>query len=156
MRTNRLYGVLDRRLAEHVHLAGEAYSIADMATYPWVVPWKRQQQNLDEFPHLRRWFDAIRNRPATISAYERGEPYASRATVTEVGQETALRANRHRAPVDLTHFFGCHESNCHFAFEPASAVLLCRRGSWPVAYPKYGLPGGRSAPPGTPSGCLCG
>ena len=85
--TNRLYGVLDRRLAEHVHLAGEAYSIADMATYPWVVPWKRQQQNLDEFPHLRRWFDAIRNRPATISAYERGEPYASRATVTEEGKK---------------------------------------------------------------------
>jgi GST-like protein len=48
--TNRLYGVLDRRLAVQEYLAGETYSIADMATYPWVVPWKRQQQELDEFP----------------------------------------------------------------------------------------------------------
>ncbi len=85
--TNRLYGVLDRRLAGHEYLAGDAYSIADMATYPWVVPWKRQQQSLDEFPHLLRWFDAIRNRPATISAYARGEPFASRPTVTEEGKK---------------------------------------------------------------------
>ena len=69
--TNRLYGVLDRRLAVQEYLAGETYSIADMATYPWVVPWKRQQQELDGFPSLRRWFDAIRNRPATIRAYAR-------------------------------------------------------------------------------------
>ncbi|SSW67492.1 glutathione binding-like protein [Achromobacter agilis] len=85
--TNRLYGVLDRRLATHEYLAGEAYSIADMATYPWVVPWKRQQQELDDFPHLRRWFDAIRNRPATIGAYARGEPFASRPAVTEEGKK---------------------------------------------------------------------
>lgn len=85
--TNRLYGVLDRRLATHEYLAGESYSIADMATYPWVVPWKRQQQELDDFPHLRRWFNAIRNRPATISAYARGEPFASRPAVTEEGKK---------------------------------------------------------------------
>ena len=47
--TNRLYGVKDRRLAGRPLLAGDEYSIADMATYPWVVPWKRQQQNLDDF-----------------------------------------------------------------------------------------------------------
>ncbi len=69
------------------YLAGETYSIADMATYPWVVPWKRQQQELDEFPSLRRWFDAIRNRPATIRAYARGEPFASRPAVTEEGKK---------------------------------------------------------------------
>lgn len=85
--TNRLYGVLDRRLAAQEYLSGEAYSIADMATYPWVVPWKRQQQELDEFPNLRRWFDAIRNRPATIRAYARGEPFASRPAVTEEGKK---------------------------------------------------------------------
>src|ERR1700683_1805185 len=44
--TNRLYGVLDRRLADHEFLAGESYTIADMACYPWIVPWTRQQQNL--------------------------------------------------------------------------------------------------------------
>lgn len=84
--TNRLYGVLDRRLAVQEYLAGDAYSIADMATYPWVVPWKRQQQKLDDFPSLRRWFDAVRDRPATIRAYARGAPFASRPAVTEDGK----------------------------------------------------------------------
>jgi GST-like protein len=85
--TNRLYGVLDRRLAGNAFLAGEGYSIADMASYPWVVPWKRQRQALDDFPHLRRWFDAIRARPATQRAYARGEPYMSRPAVTEEGKK---------------------------------------------------------------------
>ena len=66
--TNRLYGVLDKRLANREFVAGD-YSIADMASYPWIVPWKRQGQNLDDFPHLRRWFEAIRTRPATERAY---------------------------------------------------------------------------------------
>jgi GST-like protein len=85
--TNRLYGVLDRRLAAHPYLAGDAYTVADMATYPWIVPWKRQQQNLDDFPHLRRWFDGIRARSATIRAYAKGEPYASQPAVTEEGKK---------------------------------------------------------------------
>lgn len=67
--TNRLYGVLNKRLADREYLAGD-YSIADMMSYPWIVPWKRQNQNLDDFPHVRRWFDAIRERPATVRAYE--------------------------------------------------------------------------------------
>ncbi len=49
---NRLYGVMDRRLADHDYLAGE-YSIADMACYPWVVPWERQGQKIADFPHLQ-------------------------------------------------------------------------------------------------------
>ncbi|MDC0748738.1 glutathione S-transferase N-terminal domain-containing protein [Polyangium mundeleinium] len=60
---NRLYGVMDKRLSDRDYLAGE-YSIADMAAWPWVVPWKAQGQNLDDFPHLKRWFDAIEARPA--------------------------------------------------------------------------------------------
>lgn len=67
--TNRLYGVLNKRLADREFVAGDFYSIADMASYPWIVPWKRQGQNLDDFPNLRRWFDAIRQRPATERAY---------------------------------------------------------------------------------------
>ena len=55
---NRLYGVMNKRLANHSYLAGE-YSIADMACYPWVVPWERQAQNIADFPHLKRWLDAI-------------------------------------------------------------------------------------------------
>lgn len=85
--TNRLYGVLDRRLAKVPFLGGEHYSIADMASYPWVVPWQRQQQNLDDFPHLKRWFESIAARPATIRAYEKGKPYQARPSVTEEGKK---------------------------------------------------------------------
>ncbi|RBP15593.1 GST-like protein [Roseiarcus fermentans] len=85
--TNRLYGVLDRRLADLPFIAGSSYTIADMAIYPWIVPWKRQQQVLSEFPNLERWFEAIRQRPATVRAYAKGEPYASRPAVTEEGKK---------------------------------------------------------------------
>ena len=73
--TNRLYGVLDKRLADRRFVAGEDYSIADMASYPWTVGHERQQQNLDDFPNLARWFHEIRERPATIRAYAMGERY---------------------------------------------------------------------------------
>ena len=66
--TSRLYGVLNKRLADREFVAGE-YSIADMASYPWIVPHKRQQQNLDDFPHLKRWFETIRARPTVERAY---------------------------------------------------------------------------------------
>ena len=71
--TNRLYGVLDGRLADRAFLAGEEYTIADMASYPWIVPHERQGQDLDDFPNLERWFHAIKERPATIRAYAKGE-----------------------------------------------------------------------------------
>ncbi|WP_029029204.1 glutathione binding-like protein [Salinarimonas rosea] len=71
--TNRLYGVLDGRLADREFVAGDAYTIADMASYPWIVSHERQGQDLDDFPHLKRWFHAIRERPATIRAYAKGE-----------------------------------------------------------------------------------
>src|SRR5262245_14724321 len=54
---NRLYGVMNRRLADREYLAGE-YSIADMACWPWIVPYERQGQRLEEFPNLKRWFEA--------------------------------------------------------------------------------------------------
>jgi GSH-dependent disulfide-bond oxidoreductase len=60
---NRLYCVMDRRLSDRPYLAGE-YSIADIASWPWIVPWKTQGQKLDEFPNLKRWFEAISARPA--------------------------------------------------------------------------------------------
>jgi len=66
--TARLYGVLDKRLAGREFIAGD-YSIADMACYPWIVPHAAHGQNLADFPHLRRWFEAIRERPATQRAY---------------------------------------------------------------------------------------
>jgi GST-like protein len=69
--TARLYGVLNKRLADRDYIAGD-YSIADMASYPWVVSHERQNQNLDDFPHLKKWFHRIAQRPATIRAYEKG------------------------------------------------------------------------------------
>ena len=69
--TNRLYGVLNKRLADRPFVAGKDYTIADMASYPWTVSYERQGQNLDDFPHMKRWFEAIRARPATIAAYAR-------------------------------------------------------------------------------------
>src|ERR1700758_5638733 len=85
--TNRLYGVMDRRLAVRPFLGGDEYSIADMAAYPWVVPWKRQQQNLDDFMNLRRWFDSIAARPGTRRAYAKGEPFSAQPAVTEEGKK---------------------------------------------------------------------
>ena len=80
--TNRLYGVLDRQLADFEYVAGE-YSLADMASYPWIVSHKKQSQNLDDFPNLKRWFETIKNRPAVIKAYEKGQKVSSQSTVTE-------------------------------------------------------------------------
>jgi GSH-dependent disulfide-bond oxidoreductase len=70
--TNRLYGVLDRRLEGREFVAGGGYSIADMAIYPWIVPHEAHKQDLADFPNIKRWFDAIATRPATIRAYEKG------------------------------------------------------------------------------------
>jgi GST-like protein len=80
--TNRLYGVLNKQLAVREFVAGE-YSIADMAIYPWIVPHEAQSQNLDDFPHVKRWFEAIGARPATVAAYARGAALQSAPDVTE-------------------------------------------------------------------------
>src|SRR5271169_1986678 len=80
--TNRLYGVLNKRLAGREFVAG-AYSIADMAAYPWVVPHETQGQNLADFPHLQRWFECIKSRPATVRAYDLAAKFGSNAPMTE-------------------------------------------------------------------------
>jgi GST-like protein len=81
--TNRLYGVMDRRLSGQPYLAGAEYSIADVAAYPWIVPWQRQSQDLAQFPALKSWFDGIAARPATLHAYARAEEFRSTPVVTE-------------------------------------------------------------------------
>ncbi|PCR97016.1 thiol:disulfide oxidoreductase [Pseudomonas fluorescens] len=67
--TTRLYGVLDKQLAHNEFVAGSEYSIADMAIYPWIVSHKWQSQNLEDFPNVQRWFNHIKDRPATVKAY---------------------------------------------------------------------------------------
>ena len=81
--TARLYGVLDRRLEDREFIAGD-YSIADMASYPWIVPHVAHKQDLADFPHLQRWFEAIAARPATIRAYAGvANPYARSTPLSE-------------------------------------------------------------------------
>ncbi len=75
----RLYGVLDRRLADHEFVAGE-YSIADMAIFPWCRLHARQGQNLDDFPNARRWFDQVSARPAVARDMARLEDKAGTFT----------------------------------------------------------------------------
>ena len=69
---NRLYGVMNKRLADREFLAGE-YSIADMASIGWTRSYKNQGQELEDFPHLKRWFDAILARPAVERALAVGQ-----------------------------------------------------------------------------------
>ena len=80
--TNRLYGVLDKRLADREFVAGD-YSIADMASYPWIVPYERQGQKLDDFPNVKRWFETVRARPAIMRAYELAKKINVQPTVSE-------------------------------------------------------------------------
>lgn len=68
--TARLYGVLNKRLEGRDWVGGNAYSIADMAIYPWIVPHQMQQQNLEDFAHLKKWFEQMAARPAVRRAYE--------------------------------------------------------------------------------------
>jgi GST-like protein len=83
--TNRLYGVLNKRLADREFVAGD-YSIADMAAYPWIVLWQRQQQNLDDFPHLKRWLETIQARPAVAKAYALAEKINVAPSVTDASK----------------------------------------------------------------------
>jgi GST-like protein len=80
--TARLYAVLDRQLAGRDFIA-DTYSIADMACYPWIVPHERQRQKLEDFPNLKRWFEAIRARPAVVQAYEKGKQENTQPTVDD-------------------------------------------------------------------------
>ena len=91
--TERLYGILDRRLADREFVAG-VYSIADMAIYPWAVPYQNQQINLDEFPHVKRWFETLQSRPAVQRAYAQAEAFKSQSTMTEAAKKILFGQGR--------------------------------------------------------------
>ena len=76
----RLYGVLDKRLADREYIAGEI-SIADIACYPWVVPHRAHGQEMTEHPNVGRWFESITTRPATKRVYDGVEDVYVRPTV---------------------------------------------------------------------------
>jgi len=91
--TERLYAVLNRRLANREFIAGSTYSIADIASYPWIVPYQRQGQDLDTFPRLKRWFETIRTRLATIRAYEKAAAINTQPVVTDEARKILFGQN---------------------------------------------------------------
>lgn len=66
----RLYGVIDKQLSKQSYLAGDDYTIADIATFPWTRSWKNQGIDIQDFPHWKRWFDEISARPAVQRGVE--------------------------------------------------------------------------------------
>ncbi|MFC3229143.1 glutathione binding-like protein [Marinibaculum pumilum] len=90
--TARLYAVLNRQLAGRDFICG-AYSIADMASYPWIVPHERQGQNLDDFPNLKAWFQRIWDRPATYRAYQRAKAFQTSTQPDEAARKILFGQN---------------------------------------------------------------
>ncbi|MEO1747464.1 MAG: glutathione S-transferase N-terminal domain-containing protein [Pseudomonadota bacterium] len=86
---NRLYGVMDRRLADRDFLAGD-YSIADMASIGWVVPHERQGQDLNDFPNLKRWFEAMKARPAVEKGLAIGKEERDRTNLRDDKEAQAV------------------------------------------------------------------
>lgn len=76
--TLRLYGVLDRQLEKHAYVAGETYTIADMACFPWVQTYKAQEVDLDSFTHIKRWYSEIKERPGLRRGMEVGRKFINR------------------------------------------------------------------------------
>jgi len=87
--TSRLYGVLNKRLTGRDFILGKQYTIADMASYPWVSP-EKQGQRIDDFPNLKRWMNAIRNRPATARAYARAKEINPQPTTLRSEEERKI------------------------------------------------------------------
>jgi GST-like protein len=96
---NRLYGVLDKQLAGRDFIAGD-YSIADMASYPWIVPHERQGQKLEDFPNIERWFEAIKARPAVVRAYEKAKAVNPNLGGIRTAEERAILFGQTAASVE--------------------------------------------------------
>ena len=92
----RLYGVMDERLSEAEFFAGGEYTIADMAVYPWVVPYENQGQDMDDYPNLKRWFESVQARPAVQRGLEVGKEL--RRPLDDIDDDTreTLFGNRRR------------------------------------------------------------
>lgn len=89
----RLYGVLNERLADRQFIAGE-YSIADMACYPWIVPHRRQRVDIETYPNVKRWFETIEARPATQRAYAIAERINQAPAVTDASRSVLFGQGR--------------------------------------------------------------
>ena len=97
---NRLYGVMNRRLGDAEYLAG-VYSIADIACWPWIVSHERQGQDLDEFRNVKRWFEAVRERPGVMRGFALGhEQMVDRESYEFLYGQTAARVKELEAKYD--------------------------------------------------------
>lgn len=92
--TDRLYGVLDKRLAEGAFVGGDDYSIADMACYPWVAAHAWHHVALERFAHVRRWYEAIKARPATARAYAREAEFERPKELSEEARRNLFAAGK--------------------------------------------------------------
>ncbi len=84
---NRLHGVLDRRLAQNEYVAGQSYTIADMAIWPWAILWEGQQQDISDKPHFSRWLDLVGSRPAV----QKGKALAEEKRANLQGNKAAQK-----------------------------------------------------------------
>lgn len=106
---NRLYGVMNGRLRRSRYLAGADYSIADMATFPWARYRRLQGQELAEFPHVKRWYLEIKQRPAVQRGLDAGKSLPdeqSPLTEEEAGRYRAMLYNQRARPVPGEPQFG--------------------------------------------------
>jgi len=87
----RLYQVMDDRLRDREFIAGD-YSIADIAAYPWIHALERKASHLNGFANLRRWYEAVSERPAVVRAYERAKAINTTPTITAESREVLLVA----------------------------------------------------------------
>ena len=94
--TERLYGVLDQQLRDRDYIARE-YSIADMASYPWIVPYERQGQNLDDFPNVKRWFEAIKARPSVQRAYAKADEINTSSAMSDEAKAILFGQGRRKS-----------------------------------------------------------
>jgi GST-like protein len=104
---HRLYGVLNNRLYDRPYLAGDDYSIADIASFPWTVAWQQQGITLDEFRHVKRWFDDISARPAVkrglaVTAGSQEDPLPLSEEERERRRQILFNQRARPAPDDIT------------------------------------------------------
>ena len=99
---NRLYGVLNNRLAKHRYLAADQYTIADMIAYPWTVGWKNQGQDIEEFKYFKRWAEELAARPAVQRGLAVGSDLSedpSKVSPEEQARRAKMLYNQRAIPV---------------------------------------------------------
>ena len=92
----RLYGVMERQLSDHEYLAGDL-SIADFASYPWIVPHERQGQDLENYPSLKRWYDALKERPKLRKGFDVLKEERRQGPMSEEARKNLFGSEQYKA-----------------------------------------------------------